>query len=103
METPEGKVKKKLINYIKDLQQAGEKIYYEPREAGGYTYRKGQPDYWMVYDGRHIEIEVKAPGGEQSAMQIKWQHIFRNLGIECYCIEGVNELKEILNKKADPA
>ena len=102
METPERKVKKKIVEYIEGLQKSGVHIYYEPRGVGGYVYKKGQPDYWLVYNGRHIEIEVKAPGGEQSAMQIKWQHIFWNLDIECYCIESVEELENILNKKADP-
>lgn len=98
METPERKVKKKLVDHIKSLQKSGEPIYYEPREAGGYTYRKGIPDLWIAYKGRHIEIEVKAPGGEQSTMQIKWAERLGQLGVECYCIESVSELIEILGK-----
>ena len=99
METPERKVKKKLIDYIEGLKKSGIPIYYEPRSAGGFTYRKGLPDLWIVYCGRHIEIEVKAPGGVQSTMQIKWAEIFWTLGIECYCIDSVESLKEILNKE----
>ena len=98
METPERKVKKQLVDHLKSLQKQGVKIYYEPREAGGYTYKKGTPDYWIVYRGRHIEIEVKAPGGEQSTMQIKYEKLFHDLGIECYCIESINELIDILKK-----
>lgn len=99
METPERKVKKKLIKYISDLKKSGVPIYYEPREAGGFTYRKGIPDFWFLYNGRHVEIEAKAPGGEQSTMQIKWAEIFWRLGIECYCIESVDELIEIIEKR----
>ena len=99
METPERKVKKKLINYIKGLQNSGIPIYYEPREAGGFTYRQGLPDLWIVYNNRHIEIEVKAPGGEQSTMQLKWSERFWRLGIECYCIDSLDMLKQILNKE----
>ena len=96
--TPERSVKNKIVKRIKELQASGEKIYYEPREAGGYTYRKGIPDIWVCYYGKHIEIEIKAPGGEMSTMQFKWKQIFDGLGIPCYCISSVKEFNEILKE-----
>ena len=96
--TPEGKVKKDLYNYIEALASAGAPIYYEVRQAGGFNYHKGIPDFYIVYKGRHIEIEVKKPGGTQSNLQIRWQTRFTDLQIPCYCISSVSEFVNIINE-----
>lgn len=95
--TPEGKVKQELYRYIETLASAGVPIYYEVRQAGGFNYHKGIPDFYIVYKGRHIEIEVKKPGGIQSNLQIRWQDRLEDLQIPCYCISSVEELSRILS------
>ena len=90
METPERKVKKKIIEYLK-----AHDICHEPREAGGFTYRKGRADLWLVYMGTHVEVEVKAPGGTMSPMQYKWADYCKQHGVPCYCVSSVEDLYNI--------
>lgn len=97
--TPERKVKESLINYLSSLKKSGVKIYYEAREAGGFAYRKGLPDLWYIYNGHHVEIEVKAKGGQLSTMQLKWQEWFAKMNVECYCISSLDELRELIERQ----
>ena len=69
--TPEKKVQDKILSYLKKLKNEGSPIFYERRQAGGYSYKKGIPDIYCVYDSYHIEIEVKASNGKLSTMQEK--------------------------------
>ena len=98
MQTPESKVKDQIFKHIKALQVKGTPIVYEAREAGGYTYKKGKPDFWIAYYGKHIEFEVKAPGGSMSTMQYKWAEIYKRSGVPCYCVESVKEFDEALKE-----
>lgn len=74
--TPEGRVKKKIVDYLETVPN----LIYELRQAGGWAYKKGKPDLWFVYNGRHFEIEVKAPGGQPSSLQIFNEMKFLNAG-----------------------
>ncbi len=99
-QTPEAKLKKKIIDYVKKLQSNGVKIYMEPRIVGGYTYRKGVPDYWIVLNGEHIEIEVKREDdGVLSTMQLEYQRYFKDLGISCFAIDSLKEFQSIIEAK----
>lgn len=101
METPERKVKKKIIKWVEQLQKEGVKIYIEPRTVGGYTYRKGLPDYWIVLNGKHIEIEVKKEeNGLLSTTQLQWQQYFKQLHITCYAVASLDEFKEVIKKES---
>ena len=98
--TPERNVKNKINDYIKSLQKQKIKIYSEPRIVGGYTYKKGVPDIWVVLNGRHIEFEIKREdGGILSTMQLQYQKYFTDLGIPCYTVNSLDEFKEILKKE----
>lgn len=68
---PEQKVQNKIIKFLKDKD-----IYYEKRQAGGFTYRSGLPDVWFIYKGKHVEVEVKSATGGRSPLQIKWGDYF---------------------------
>lgn len=72
--TEEGKVQQSIIDYVNYLYDLGHPIFYERRQAGGFNYKKGRPDLFVVYNGIHIEIEVKKPGGKQSSMQTKFEN-----------------------------
>lgn len=70
--TPEKQVQNKIIDFLKTKPG----LVYERRQAGGFNYKSGLPDIWFVYRGRHCEVEVKAPGGEPSSLQLKQEVAF---------------------------
>lgn len=92
--TPEQKVQQPIIKYFKSLQQLGLPVFIERRQAGGFNYKKGIPDLYVVYDGQHLEIEVKGPGGHQSTMQEKFEAKCKKLNIKYVCASSVDEVKE---------
>lgn len=96
--TPEKRVQSAIMKKLKELQDAGEPLFFERRQAGGFSYQKGIPDLYAVYDGRHIEIEVKAPGGQQSTMQIKFMERCHRLNILYVCTDCVDDVLTIINK-----
>lgn len=91
--TPEKRVQNKIIEYLKQLKDNGKPIFYERRQAGGYSYKKGIPDLYAVYNGVHIEIEVKAPGGSLSVMQEKFRDNCQKINILWICVDSVEQLK----------
>ena len=95
--TPEKRVQNKILEYLRKLENEGKRIFFQRRQAGGFSYHKGLPDIYCVYNGIHIEIEVKAPGGHQSEMQIKWQKRFEEIGIKYICCSDLNDLRVFIN------
>lgn len=78
--TPEKRVQTKILNYLKQLKDRGEPIFFERREVGGFSYKKGSPDLWGIYNGLHFEIEVKKVGGHTSPMQDKFASKMQQVG-----------------------
>ena len=100
--TPEKQVQNGIINYLKTLKDKGEPLYYERRQAGGFSYHMGIADLYAVYNGLHIEIEVKKLNGRTSTMQDKWAEKCQQLNILYICAKSVDEVKvffENLKKK----
>lgn len=97
-QTPESKVKSEISKYLTSLEMAGLPIYYEARPAGGLTFKKGMPDIWMIYNGIHIEIEIKKPGGKMSIMQKKQRRRLQKSNCLVYCVESKEEVEEIIKK-----
>lgn len=93
--TPEKRVQNGILNYLAELSKT-EPLFYERRQAGGFSYKKGIPDIYCVWKGIHIEIEVKAPGGHLSTMQEKFRDMCKAKTIPWICVESVEELKEYL-------
>lgn len=81
--TPEKEVQNKILEELHNMRDEGLPIFFERRQAGGISYKKGMPDIYVVFNGIHIEIEVKRLGGHLSTMQEKWIHIFEQIGIKC--------------------
>lgn len=94
----EKNIQTSIMNYLKKLKDEGHPIYVEKRQAGGYTYKIGLPDIYVVYNGRHIEIEVKRPGGERRACQEKWQEIFESINVPYLCADNLDIVKTFMNK-----
>lgn len=65
--TPEGKVKKWLDDRIKS-DMPGAYVYKPP---GGMYGKAGTPDYFILWRGVFVAIEVKADGNQATDLQIK--------------------------------
>ena len=96
--TPEKRVQIPIIKYLTSLEKEGYPIFFERRQAGGYSYKKGIPDLYAVVNGIHIEIEVKKPGGQLSTMQEKFRDMCIAKNILWICAESVEEVKELVNR-----
>lgn len=64
-QTPEGKVKAKVVKQLKELG-----VYYFSPVTGGYG-RSGVPDIIACMNGRFVGIECKAGKGVTTALQDK--------------------------------
>ncbi len=91
--TPEKVVQNAIVAYFKKLKDEGKPVMIERRQAGGFSYKAGIPDLYAVYDGYHIEIEVKRPGGSLRVMQEKYKEKCEQLHIRYICASSVNEMK----------
>ena len=63
--TPEGKVKKKVVDVLKRLG-----AYYFSPVTGGFG-RSGVPDIVACYNSKFIGIECKAANNKPTALQVK--------------------------------
>lgn len=94
----ENKIQKSILKYLKDLKDVGEPIFFERRQAGGLSYKKGIPDVYAVYNGVHIEIEVKDPGGSLTTMQEKFRDLCKKININYICATSLDDFIEYLNE-----
>jgi hypothetical protein len=68
------KISDKCLNYLDQLKKEGYPLFYEHRSgSGGFNYKKGIPDMYIVIGVIHIECEMKTPYGHLSTMQVKWR------------------------------
>lgn len=88
-----------IVEYLEKLESMKFPLYHERRQAGGFSYKKGIPDLYAVYDGIHIEIEVKDPKGKLSTMQEKWRDRCKRLNILYICAKSLDEFKEFMKDK----
>ncbi len=96
--TPEKEIQNAIMTYFNKLKKAGVKLYIERRQAGGFAYKMGLPDLWVFIYGKHIEIEVKRPGGEARATQEKWARRFTEMGAEYICADSVQDVVNLIEK-----
>ncbi len=76
MMKPEKRTQDKILKFLKCIPN----LYCERRQAGGFAYKAGLPDLWFVYQGKHVEVEVKAEGGQPSGLQLSKEIIFLRTG-----------------------
>lgn len=96
--TPEKKVQNEILKYLDKLEKDGYKVFHQRRQAGGFNYKKGIPDIYCVVNGKHIEIEVKKPGGKLSTMQEKFRDKCELLNIKWMVVDDISELKEYMQE-----
>ena len=95
----ENKLTVKCLKWLDSLISEGRPIYYEHRSGnGGFNYKKGIPDLFVVVNGTHIEIEFKTIDGHLSPMQEKYQYIFEKSHITCVCPRSLEEFQEAIKK-----
>lgn len=97
--TPEKRVQNQIMTWLNQLKADGHPIRIERRQAGGFSYKMGDPDLWCVYNGIHIEIEVKREkGGELSVMQEKKIEIFNSINCPYILASSVDDVKDFFEK-----
>ena len=99
-QTGESSLSKKVISYLEELQDRGLPIYYEHRSgSGGYSYKKGTPDLFIVINGIHVECELKTTTGKRSPMQdkFKWRCETQWKILYC-CPRSFEEFKDFIDK-----
>ena len=89
--TPEGKVKKKIKDYLKEKKA----WYYMPVSNG--MGRVGCPDILVCYGGVFYAFEVKAPGkrNNTTANQDREIAAIKGAGGYAYVVDDVAQVKEI--------
>ena len=97
--TPEKKIQNNIINYLKLLKTNKYPIFFERRNSGAYNYKKGIPDIYCVYNGIHIEIEVKAENGKLSTMQEKFKKMCNTNNIIYICCNNIDDLRHFFETK----
>lgn len=94
--TPEKRVQNRIFEILNDLKSRGAPIYCERRQAGGFSYKSGLPDLWFVYDGVHVEVEVKSATGSMSSLQETWEREFKRINTKHICCNNGAEFAEVL-------
>lgn len=96
--TPEKKVQDKIISYLDSIHKSGAlPLEWFRRDAIGPNYKKGLPDLWVIVNGHHIEIEVKAPGKARTTMQLKWEQRFRACHIPYMVVDSFESFLSIFS------
>ena len=96
--TPEAKVTKQCLDYLKALKEKGYPLYWEHRSGqGGFNYKKGLPDLFIVFARYHIEVELKALNGKRSTMQDKYKKIFESHGTPYICPHSFEEFRDYID------
>lgn len=84
--TGETKLTKEVIKFLDDQIKGGAPVFYEHRSgSGGFNYKKGIPDLYVVVAGVHLEIELKTVDGKRSTMQDKFKWRCENQWQIPYC------------------
>lgn len=89
MTTPEGKIKRKVNQALKEF---GEHVWkFMPVQASAF----GMPalDYLLCYRGRFIAIETKAPGKKTTARQEATCNAIRDAGGLCFLVDDDESLQ----------
>lgn len=77
-------VQKPILKFLKEYQAKDPSLEFFRREAGGFAYKKGLPDLWILYRGVHVEVECKDEDGEPDPLQLKWEERLKRAGA-LYC------------------
>lgn len=57
--------------------------------------KPGMSDVWGLYNGRHIEIEIKTGKARLTKDQKRWKELIDDMGCEFYEIRSIEDIKKI--------
>lgn len=86
------------MEYLKALKDSGVNITYAKREALGFSYKDGIPDVYFDTPNYHCEMELKAPDGKPSSIQLKWELLCKRKGQPYLRSHNYKEIVEFINK-----
>ena len=87
---PEAKLQLKVVKYLKTL---GPDVWYFKASD---RYTVGVPDLVLCYRGRFIAIELKAPNGRLSRIQVYQLQNIQRAGGKAYMCRTLDEVKTAL-------
>ena len=93
---PEAKVTKAIRNYLKPLETTGQAFVV--KIAGGPRQRAGLPDLLILYRGRAVWLEIKAPGENPTPLQEATLRRIRNAGGIGECVRSAEEVRAIIER-----
>jgi len=96
--TPEGKVTKQIIDYLKTLKRSGEAVWWL-KLHGGPMQKAGVPDLLVIREGRHFLFEIKNPGGKATQLQQILINKVNAAGGFATVVHSVDDVKNALEKK----
>lgn len=88
--TPEGKVKKQILQYLKE-HHILHRVYGSQNNAFGF------PDIDVWYGGTYIGVECKADKGRATSLQENMAQAILNAGCYHTFAKSVDDLKEVLD------
>lgn len=77
-------------------------LVYRKRHGSAFA-TKGDPDIYLLYAGRHVEIELKRPGENPTALQWKRLEEWARVGAIVAVVHSKQELYELLDYVRDPS
>lgn len=95
-------LQEKVLKYLKNLQLSGHPLYYDRRVAGTLSYEEGVPDLYLVYNGIHIEVELKVVGGTARTRQEAFERKCKKWGILYIRPDTYKEFTDYMEKRIIP-
>ena len=86
-------IEKRIKEYLKTIDD----LFYWKVFSGMYC-TAGIPDIVICYKGQFIALEVKAPDGKPTALQIETIKKIREAGGVAEVVRSVEEVREIITK-----
>ena len=95
----EGIISTKCLKYLDELKTKGVPLEYFHRSgSGGFQYKKGIPDIYIIIGPYHIECEMKTPWGHLSTRQVYYKNKFARMGTPYINPKSFEEFKEYIDK-----
>ena len=95
-------LQRKVLKYLKNLQETGHPLYYSRRSGEGLAYEEGVPDLYLVYNGIHVEVELKIIGGTVRARQEAFERKCKKWGILYIRPDTYKEFTDYMEKRIIP-